>query len=177
MRRLTDPTDAFAELKISSRRTQTFTFGFIRHHVTPVPGRAYHPRPRPPGPGRHTALQPSRWRVFFCAQRDRGKRLGGLRWPVLRPARTVICGGPLRLRPAFFSERVTQETAAPDRPWHDLPIESTTGPRSLMALPAIRHSCFHLTPRTSSRLAPRFLPEGLFLCANRRRRKCTSHLG
>ena len=122
------------------------------------------PVPVPPAPGRRLALQPSCWGAFFaepdpcrCAPLDRARE------GYFHDNRNVIA--PRLAQGAFFPQLVTQGTAPHGGGCQYLPIESTTGPtlpdgspRNSTLLMALNLT--HLPP-----LAPRFLPEGFFLCS------------
>ncbi len=155
---------AQTQLKTNGRRTQNLTFALMRHHITPVPGWAYPPSPSPPRPA---GALPSSLRAggLFFAELDpcRCDPLDRARTGYFHDDRNVIA--PRLAQGAFFSQLVTQGTAPHGGGCQYLPIESTTGPtlpdgspRNSTLLIALHLT--HLPP-----LAPRFLPEGLFLCS------------
>ena len=164
VRRLTDPTGAQTQLKTNGRRNQNFTFSLMRHHITPVPGWAYPPSPAPPRPAGALPSSLCAGGLFF-AEPDpcRCNPLGRARAGYFHDDRNVIA--PRLAQGAFFSQLVTQGTAPHGGGCQYLPIESTTGPtlpdgspRNSTLLMALNLT--HLPP-----LAPRFLPEGFFLCS------------
>ena len=162
VRRLTDPTGAQTQLTTNGRRTQNFTFSLMRHHITPVPGWAYPPVPVPPRPA---GALPSSLRaggLFF----PNPTRVDATPWIAHAKVISMMIGTSSRRvwpKARFFSQLVTQGTAPHGGVCQYLPIESTTGPtlpdgspRNSTHLTALNLT--HLPP-----LAPRFLPEGLFL--------------
>lgn len=153
---------AQTQLKTNGRRTQNLTFALMRYHITPVPGWAYPPSPSPrarPAPCPPAFVLGG----FFFAEPDpcRCNPLDRARAGYFHGDRNVIA--PRLAQGAFFSQLVTQGTAPHGGGCQYLPIESTTGPtlpdgspRNSTLLMALNLT--HLPP-----LAPRFLPEGLFL--------------
>jgi len=104
----------------------------VRFHTTQRHSRS---RPGLPPPSPSPRTRPAHCPPAFALEgffvRAAGPRRGvpadRLGLPCVLPGQSFAVPR-LGVRPAFFSLPVTQETAAPARPWHDLPIESTTGP-------------------------------------------------
>jgi len=136
-------------------------FDATSHHSRSRPG-----LPSVPVPPRPAGALPSSLRAggLFCRTRPhRCDPLDRARAGYFHDDRNVIA--PRLVQGAFFSQLVTQGTAPHGRGCQYLPIESTTGPmlpdgspRNSTHLTALNLT--HLPP-----LAPRFLPEGLFLCS------------
>ena len=137
-------------------------FDATSHHSRSRPG-----LPPVPVPPRPAGALPSSLRAggLFFAEPDpcRCNPLGRARAGYFHDDRNVIA--PRLAQGAFFSQLVTQGTAPHGGGCQYLPIESTTGPtlpdgspRNSTLLMALNLT--HLPP-----LAPRFLPEGFFLCS------------